>query len=102
MHFYGGGTYMNMIEQYDLKYNFREWNDRVKLYLNRVLTKSTNYFAKQYSNGEINNVNHEYVSMLEYISNIEEYLFYNIDSPNFYNILRALENISVISVLLKN
>ena len=93
---------MNMIEQYDLKYNFTEWNDRVKLYLNKVLRKSTNYFAKQYSNGEINNVNHEYVSMLEYISNIEEYLFYNIDSPNFYNILQALENISVISVLPKN
>lgn len=93
---------MKMIEQYDLKYDFGEWNDRIRLYLNRVLSDSTEYFAKQYSNGEVKNVNHEYVSMLEYISNIEEYLFYNKNNSNFYSILRSIENINVISVLPTN
>lgn len=93
---------MRWVEQYELKYDFGEWNNRIRLYLNKVLKNSTEYFAKQYSNGEIKNVNHEYESMLEYISNIEEYLFYNKNNSNFYNILKSLENINVISVLPKN
>ena len=40
--------------------------------------------------------------MLESIFNIEEYLYYNKNNPDFYNILKSLENINVVSVLPKN
>lgn len=93
---------MNMLENYNLHYNFGIWNNRIKTYLNKVLDRSTDYFAKQYVNGEIRNIKHEYVSMLEYISDIEKYLFFNKNSSNFYNILKSIENINVISVLPQN
>lgn len=93
---------MDMIESYTLKYNFGEWNARIEKYLNRLLSKSTDYFANQFNNGELEDTNSEYVTMLESIFNIEEYLYYNKNNPNFYNILKSLENINVVSVLPKN
>lgn len=93
---------MKLIEKYNLKYDFGVWNERIKRYLQRVLDNSTDYFAQQHSKGEVRDVNHEYVSMLEFISNIEEYLFYNKNNSNFYSILTALEKINVISVLPPN
>lgn len=93
---------MRMKRNYSLHYNFEIWNDRIKTYLNNVLNKSNDYFAKQCANGEIGNIKHEYISMLEYISDIEKYLFFNKNNPNFYNILKSIENINVISVLPPN
>ena len=93
---------MDMIESYTLKYNFGEWNARIEKYLNRLLSKSTDYFANQFNNGELEGTNSEYVTMLESIFNIEEYLYYNKNNSNFYNILKSLENINVVSVLPKN
>ena len=87
---------MDMIESYTLKYNFGEWNARIEKYLNRLLSKSTDYFANQFNNGELEDTNSEYVTMLESIFNIEEYLYYNKNNPNFYNILKSLENINVV------
>lgn len=40
---------MDMIESYTLKYNFGEWNARIEKYLNRLLSKSTDYFANQFN-----------------------------------------------------
>lgn len=93
---------MKLIEKYNLKYDFDVWNERIRRYLQKVLDKSTNDFAQQHSKGEVRDIHHEYVSMLEFISNIEEYLFYNKDNSDFYSILTALEKINVISVLPQN
>ena len=56
---------MDMIESYTLKYNFGEWNARIEKYLNRLLSKSIDYFANQFNNGELEGTNSEYVTMLE-------------------------------------
>lgn len=53
---------------------FGEWNARIEKYLNRLLSKSTDYFANQFNNGELEDTNSEYVTMLESIFNIEEFL----------------------------
>ena len=76
---------MDMIESYTLKYNFGEWNARIKKYLNRLLSKSTDYFANQFNNGELEDTNSEYVTMLESIFNIEEYLYYNKNNIKKFN-----------------
>ena len=56
---------MDMIESYALKYNFGEWNARIEKYLNRLLSKSTDYFANQFNNGELEDTNSEYGEQLK-------------------------------------
>lgn len=93
---------MDLIETYTLKYDFGEYTSAVDSLLNRILTNSTSYFAKQLKNNEIKNVTSEYSAMLDFISHIEEYLYANRNNPNFYNILHSISEINIISVLPQN
>ncbi len=93
---------MDLIETYTLRYDFGAYTSTVDTLLNKLLTNSTNYFAKQFKNNEIKNVTSEYTSMLDFISYTEEYLYANRNNPNFYNILHSLSGINSISVLPKN
>ncbi len=93
---------MDLMETYTLKYDFEEYTSAVDTLLNRILTNSTSYFAKQLKNNEIKNVTSEYLSMLDCISHTEEYLYANRNNPNFYNILHSISEISIISVLPQN
>lgn len=93
---------MQLIQEYNLEYNFSKYNDRVQNYLNQLLINSNNYFLNQYRKGKINNIEKEYHKMCEFINNIEEYLIYYINNPNFEYILNVLEKIRTVSVLPKN
>ena len=43
---------MDLMETYRLKYDFGEYTSAVDSLLNRILTNSTSYFAKQLKNNE--------------------------------------------------
>lgn len=91
---------MDILENYNLKYNFGEnYQSRVSNLLNEMLNGSNDLFAKQLQNGQIGNVKSEYVEMLSFIKNVEEYLYYYKDNPNFNNILNSVSSIKKISVL---
>lgn len=90
---------MDILENYKLKYNFGNYNSRVVDMLNEILSGSNNLFAKQLKNGQIGNVKREYVKMLSFIKNVEEYLYYYSRNENFDTILNSISNIKKISVL---
>ena len=93
---------MDLMETYRLKYDFGEYTSAVDSLLNRILTNSTSYFAKQLKNNEIKNVTSEYLTMFDCICYTEEYLYASKNNPNFYNILHSISDVNIISVLPQN
>ena len=86
---------------YKLNYNFGNSFDNVRVfdYLNELLSGSNVFFDGQVRAKQIVNVQHEYGQMISFIKNVEEYLYYYKDSPNFENIFKSISNVKRISVL---
>lgn len=95
---------------YNLTYNFGEYQHSVKKFLDKISRNSIRYFSKQISEGKIlrNNSTYEnpkfkseFNKMHSFIKNVEEYLYYyySRDRGNFENIFNSIEKIEAISVL---
>jgi hypothetical protein len=96
---------MELVENYKLNYSFESSNKtKVSNLLNGILNESNILFAEQLSNNQIEkeNVVYEYSQMVSFIKNVEEYLYYYKDSPDFENVFNSISNIKRISVLPKN
>lgn len=87
---------------YQLKYNFKQYNKVLEIYLEVLINKSTTNFQSQIRNGKIINREHDADALAECIENIEENLYYNyINFPDsFNNILNStMNNVKTISCL---
>lgn len=87
---------------YDLKYDFKQFNDAMSVYMDVLTEKSRIKFQQQIRDGEVSDSVHDADALAGGIENIEEYLYYNFQrSPQtFHHILNATMNkVKTISVL---
>ena len=87
---------------YDLKYDFKQFNDVMSVYMDVLVQKSTAKFQQQIRNGQVRNSEHDADALAGGIENLEEYLYYNFQkSPEtFHHILNSTMNkVKTISVL---
>lgn len=99
-----------MAREYNVTYNFGEYQNQIESFFNRLIQKSIQYFAKQVTDKKIlkNNSNPddpvlmaEFNKMCRFVKNTEEYLnyYYVKDKKNFPNIFIAISKLDSISVL---
>lgn len=87
---------------YNLKYDFRQYNEVMSVYMDILVEKSTVQFQQQIRNGQVRNSEHDADALAGGIENLEEYLYYNFQkSPQTFNhILNSTMNkVKTISVL---
>ena len=73
---------------YELKYDFKQYNDIISTYMEILINNSMTSFQKQIRNGQIRNSEHDADSLAGCIQNFEEYLYYNYKkSPETFNIM---------------
>ena len=87
---------------YNLKYDFKQYNEVMSVYMDVLVEKSTAQFQQQIRNGQVRNSEHDADALAGGIENIEEYLYYNFQkSPQTFNhILNSTMNkVKTISVL---
>lgn len=87
---------------YNLKYDFKQYNEVMSVYMDVLVEKSTAQFQQQIRNGQVRNSEHDADALAGGIENLEEYLYYNFQkSPQTFNhILNSTMNkVKTISVL---
>ena len=96
--------------KYDLTYNFGDYQETVKIFLEKLKQNSIQLFGKQISSGKILRNNATYESpqleremekVVGFIKNTEEYLhyYYLKDRRNFHFVFKAISKLEAISVL---
>ena len=87
---------------YNLKYDFKQFNNGVSKYMNIVIDLSAEQFQKQIKNGQVRDIKHDTNALALGIKYLEEYLYYNFqNSPQiFASIYNSIANKArIISVL---
>lgn len=100
------------MNNYNMRFNFEEYNDRVQSFLNSLVNNSYATFKKQIKDGKIlkghkqpiekdTKYQIEESNMKFFIRNVEEFLhyYYVNDKRSFYNVLSAVQKLKAISVL---
>lgn len=73
---------------YELKYDFKQYNDIISTYMEMLINNSMNSFQEQMRNGQISNIEHDADSLAGCIQNFEEYLYYNFKKqPETFNLI---------------
>ena len=73
---------------YELKYDFKQYNDIISTYMEILINNSMTSFQKQIRNGQIRNSEHDADSLAGCIQNFEEYLYYNFKKqPETFNLI---------------
>ena len=62
---------------YNLKYDFKQYNEVMSVYMDVLVEKSTAQFQQQIRNGQVRNSKHDADALAGGIENLEEYLYYN-------------------------
>lgn len=89
---------------YNLKYDFKQYNEFMADYMDVVKEKSIAQFQQQIRNGQVRNSNHDADALAGVIVDLEEYLYYNFKKfpKTFDYILSSTMNkVKTISVLPK-
>lgn len=87
---------------YNLKYDFKQYNDVMSVYMDVLVKNSATQFQQQIRNGQVKNSEHDANALAGGIESLEEYLYDNFQkSPEMFNhILNCIVNkVKTISIL---
>lgn len=88
--------------KYKLKHNFGKNKTVVQEFMKKLALNSKDLFDKQAQNGQVLDLRKEHASLLEFLSDVEEYLNYCQHDSNFADIFNSISRLNAISVLPPN
>lgn len=88
--------------KYKLKHNFGKNKSAVQNFLTELTLNSKKLFSAQVANRQVIDVRQEQDAVIGFIANVEEFLNYYQNSPDFSNIFNAISGLKSITVLPPN